>query len=208
MQSAFLICWLKILGVSLALAGGVIGLPAAIPDQSLPWPQLIFRPQETHLLPANAHSSRGSQEPGHLRQPGLIATSPTFQTLMTAEPGSITVVVVAGVPNPGGAEGVDQTSFEFDFSGTLGNFTVGVNTPQEFSGLAPGSYTIFQNVSAEWRLSGIYCDNGLDLDLPDPPQVTIDLQPGEAVSCTFANFANYNPADHRIFLPFVTKQGS
>jgi hypothetical protein len=154
MQNVLLIGWLKTLGLSLALAGGVIGLP----------------------------------------------------TLTTAEPGSITIVVVAAVPNTGLPAGTNQTGF--DFSGTLGDFTVGINTPQEFLDLAPGTYTVIEKISAEWTLTGIYCDNGLALELPNPPQVTIDLQPGEAVSCTFANFANYDPPNmHQIFIPLVSNQG-
>lgn len=142
----------------------------------------------------------------------IITPADTFQPLLAtlistkAESSTITILVVAASPAPPTLITTPHSALSFDFSGTLGDFTLPVNSPKEFSGLASGSYTIIEHVPAEWLLTAIYCDNGLELESPDPPQVTIELQPVEAVQCTFANFANVEPPlMHQTFLPFLLK---
>ncbi|MCP4708957.1 MAG: hypothetical protein GY869_10055 [Planctomycetes bacterium] len=123
-----------------------------------------------------------------------------------SQSGSITILVMAAVPSPRAIITASNSisGLGFDFNGDLGNFTLNINTPRKFSDLAPGDYTIIENPSDEWTLTGIHCDNGVDLLTPDPPQVTINLQSSEDVQCTFANFANFYPMCQS-FLPIVLK---
>jgi LPXTG-motif cell wall-anchored protein len=73
----------------------------------------------------------------------------------------------------------------FDFVGDLtgqigdgGSFTVG--------NLQPGSYDVSEVVPADWKLTGLVCSDGSPTDL-DTATATIDLAPGESVTCTFTN---------------------
>jgi uncharacterized cupredoxin-like copper-binding protein/plastocyanin len=73
----------------------------------------------------------------------------------------------------------------FDFtSGTLGNFslTTSSNTAsQTFSNLdVDPTYDVAETVPAGWDLTSATCDNGETID-------SIDLEPGETVTCTFTN---------------------
>jgi len=98
-------------------------------------------------------------------------------------PGSITIVKDA-MPD----------DFQiFDFTGVLGAFSldddgVGDNSIT-FTGLAAGSYNVAEIVPAGWDLAAITCND------PDSQTVvnlananaTIDLDPGESITCTFTN---------------------
>jgi uncharacterized repeat protein (TIGR01451 family) len=71
-----------------------------------------------------------------------------------------------------------------------------------FPDVAPGLYTITETPVLEWELLSITCTNGTSLVAPDTPAVTIDLQSGQDVRCTFTNLRST-----RIFLPLVLKLG-
>ncbi|HSL44287.1 MAG TPA: hypothetical protein VK897_12695, partial [Anaerolineales bacterium] len=73
----------------------------------------------------------------------------------------------------------------FDFtSSTLGNFsltTAGGTASTTFSGLDPANtYDVAETVPAGWELNSATCDSGETID-------SIDLDPGETVTCTFEN---------------------
>jgi hypothetical protein len=73
----------------------------------------------------------------------------------------------------------------FDFtSGTLGSFyltTAGGTTSTTFSDLdVDFTYDVSETVPAGWDLTSATCDNGETID-------SIDLEPGETVTCTFTN---------------------
>lgn len=99
-----------------------------------------------------------------------------------APQGSITISKDAG--------GLDG---EFNFTGDLGAFTVSVAgepSPQTFSSLMPGVYTIAETPLAGFALENISCtgddDNGSIIDIASS-SVEIDLDPGENILCTFTN---------------------
>ncbi len=81
----------------------------------------------------------------------------------------------------------------YSFAGDLGDFMLAVSSStasQAFTGLAPGSYTVSELVDASTDLSGIACsgdtDSGSVLDVANRA-VTIDLDGGEDIQCTFTN---------------------
>ncbi len=91
----------------------------------------------------------------------------------TLERGSITVVK--------NTTGGDDT---FDFtSSTLGDFsltTVGGTDSTTFGDLITGIYDVAETVPDGWTLTSASCDDGSD-------PASIDLAPGEDVTCTFEN---------------------
>jgi hypothetical protein len=97
---------------------------------------------------------------------------------------SITIVKEASP-----ADGAD-----FGFSGDLGSFTLDDASPDDsdaytdtvtFGGLAAGSYTITETVTAGWTLDNISCDSGSWGS--DSDSVTVTLADSENVTCTFYN---------------------
>jgi Autotransporter beta-domain len=81
----------------------------------------------------------------------------------------------------------------FDFTGDLGSFTVSVSGEPgsaTFSNVFAGTYVVSEALSPEFDLSGIVCtgdsDGGSVIDVNDG-EVTIDLDAGETVICTFTN---------------------
>jgi plastocyanin len=76
----------------------------------------------------------------------------------------------------------------FDFSGDLGSLTLGESSTS-ISDLVPGSYSVTESALAGWALSGLSCsdpDGGSTASI-GTRTATIDLDPGETVSCTFTN---------------------
>ena len=79
------------------------------------------------------------------------------------------------------AVGGDGT-FDFTSHG-LGSFsltTAGGTAQQSFTNLAPGTYAVSETVPAGWDLTGATCSDGSN-------PASIDLAPGENVTCTFEN---------------------
>lgn len=81
----------------------------------------------------------------------------------------------------------------FNFAGGLGVFSVDVTGgtgEREFLDLAASSYTIIELPDSDFTLEDITCtgdiDNGSDVDVPNRT-ITIDLDPGESIVCTFEN---------------------
>lgn len=88
------------------------------------------------------------------------------------------------------------TGTGFTFSGCQGSgcasFTLGderdPNRPRRITaaGLAPGSYTVTQDLIPNWTLTGITCDTGEDTS-PQDRQVVITLSATEHTECHFTN---------------------
>lgn len=75
-------------------------------------------------------------------------------------------------------------SFQLTDSGTPPN-------SQTFAGLVPASYTVVEQPLAGWRLADIACTGGATITTDVAAGLlAIDLHPGEAVTCTFANTQN------------------
>ena len=105
-----------------------------------------------------------------------VSCTPSPQT------GSITIS-----KNSGGIDG------DFNFTGDLGAFSVSVAgepSPQTFSALAAGVYTVIETPQEGFALTSVACvgddDNGSVIDV-EAGSVAIDLDPGEDIVCTFAN---------------------
>jgi len=103
-----------------------------------------------------------------------------------------------------------STVFEFTIRYGSNNepFQLKNGEGEQFSDLAPGSYTVTETVVSEWELLSITCTNGISLIAPDTPAITINLQSEQDVSCTFTNY-NKGPEDpypHKIYLPIILKE--
>ena len=88
----------------------------------------------------------------------------------------------AGQHHRGQEHGGRQRWFAFT-SQTLGNFSLNTNggTAQRFfANLAPGAYDVTESARAEWDLTGAICSDGSN-------PASINLDPGESVTCTFTN---------------------
>jgi hypothetical protein len=79
----------------------------------------------------------------------------------------------------------DDTSFDFTFNGEP--FSLKNGESQLFDRLLPDSYTISELVPQNWLLAEISCDNGIVLPNPDPAEVTLDVDLGQDIVCTFTN---------------------
>ncbi|MSX11559.1 MAG: hypothetical protein F2811_03380 [Actinobacteria bacterium] len=86
----------------------------------------------------------------------------------------------------------DGSAGTFAFSGTIGpNFTLDTGQSTQFT-LAPGTYTVTEGLSAAFTLQALTCTDsgdasgGSTVDVPTGT-ATINLQSGEAVTCTYLN---------------------
>lgn len=85
--------------------------------------------------------------------------------------GSLTIYLVTA---PTGGTG-------FTLIGGLGTFMLDDGQSRTFSGLLPGTYTIFEQPPGSWQLETAVCSNGQD------PTTGIDLATGDDWECTFSN---------------------
>jgi hypothetical protein len=76
----------------------------------------------------------------------------------------------------------------FSFSGDLGGFVLDDDQSQEVTELLAGDYTVTESVPPAWLLTSVVCTGG-DGD-PITDGVTIHLDGGEAITCTFTNVAD------------------
>jgi hypothetical protein len=120
---------------------------------------------------------------------GETVTCTFFDTEIPVELGTITIV----------KDSVPNAPRVFQFLGDLGSFVLSDGGPAatsiSFPGLTPGTYAIEEVVPADWRIDGIECsdpDSGTTVDLGTATAL-VDLDAGEAVTCTFRN---------RLFQPF------
>jgi len=98
----------------------------------------------------------------------------------------------------------EDTAFEFTLSygSNTEPFQLKKGEWEQFSDLAPGSYTIAETLPSEWRLLSIICTNGISLIAPDSPIVTINLQSEQDVGCIFTN---REKGAFLIYLPVILK---
>jgi uncharacterized repeat protein (TIGR01451 family) len=97
-------------------------------------------------------------------------------TITNTKLGSITIVKET---DPAGG-----TGFSFD-AGSLGSFSLDDGDSQGFENLASGDYTVTETVPTGWGLTGVVCTGGDSI--PTTDGVTIHLDPGENITCTFTN---------------------
>jgi hypothetical protein len=91
------------------------------------------------------------------------------------------------VHNPSPADGA-----RFDFGGDLGPFALSAAQPRRAFEVAPGSYRLTQTRETNWKVTAIACsgdaDGGSAGDIKTRA-ATIDLDSGEAITCTFSERA-------------------
>ena len=71
------------------------------------------------------------------------------------------------------------------FSGDLGGFCLNDGDSEAFDSVPPGSYDVTEDVPAGWDLDGVVCTGGDSTVAANG--VTVHLDPGEDVMCTFTN---------------------
>jgi uncharacterized repeat protein (TIGR01451 family) len=158
----------------------------------------------------NNHSSGTYTETFNITAPStpntydLTVEAKSSNDCSSGSSGSITLTdaIVVGEPTTGNITIIKDTvpddaqDFEFTGTGGLGSFTLddddnGTNSnTATFSGLTPGSYTVTETGASGWYLADIVCTGDDNIVIGDTG-VTIDLDAGENVECTFVN--NNNP---------------
>lgn len=120
-------------------------------------------------------------------QPNLILSSGGRCT------GSITIIKQS---EPAGATG-------FTFGGDLGSFNLNDGGSKVVTGLTSGSYTITEIVSSDWALTNVSCTGGSSIALLNG--ITVQLAPGNDVSCTFLNQQHVELEQYDSYLPLIFK---
>ena len=92
-----------------------------------------------------------------------------------SDPGSITIVKAAP----------EDDTVQFSFTGDLSTFSLKDGENLSFTDLNPSDYDVTENLPSGWILGSIDCAGG-DSD-PIAGGVTIHLDPGEDITCTFTN---------------------
>ncbi|UCC63532.1 MAG: putative Ig domain-containing protein, partial [Anaerolineae bacterium] len=97
----------------------------------------------------------------------------------------------------------DDAAFGFTmtYDGYSEPFSLKNGESRQFTQLASGSYTIAEAVTAGWKLGSIVCDNGISIDAPTTPAVTVDLGARQDVSCRFTNIK----ASYPVYLPMILR---
>ncbi len=98
-------------------------------------------------------------------------------------------IVVQKATNPAS----DPQVFTFTTTLTPSTFALdtdpGSVTPtssRTFTAVVSGTYTVQEDPTSGWNLTGLACDDGSSVDLPSRT-ATIGLSPGETVTCVFTN---------------------
>ena len=104
-------------------------------------------------------------------------------TFVNTARGSVTVVKETEPEDSGGQL--------FEFAGDLGSFSLAGGEMTTVADLVPGSYSVAESATAGWDLSQLTCvdpDGGTAVDLA-AGTASLDVDPGEEVTCTFVNTA-------------------
>lgn len=94
-------------------------------------------------------------------------------------------IIIAKSTTPAGG-----TGFSFTETITAGNFTLDDGDTQTFASVAPGTYTVTENLPAGSSLTEVTCDDTDSSGDPFARAANVRLQAGEVVKCTFHNLQN------------------
>ncbi|MCH8051900.1 MAG: hypothetical protein IIC86_07775, partial [Chloroflexi bacterium] len=124
-----------------------------------------------------------------------------------------------GVPAPGSVtivkDAIPNDPQDFSFTGDLGSFLLEddgdegdeLASSMTFTGLVAGSYAVTETVAAGWTLTGLSCVGDTDSgSVITSPTVTIDVDSGEDITCTFTN--TLNSANFTVKKDFSDKPGT
>ena len=127
------------------------------------------------------------------RRRTIRAPSPPLATNVEVKPGEFLTCSVYNRINPGTItiekDATPQSSQPFNFTGSLGSFTLVDDRADEsvsrtFPGLTPGTHTVSELVPEDWELTGITCTPE-GAGAITGTQVAITLAPEDAVTCAF-----------------------
>jgi uncharacterized repeat protein (TIGR01451 family) len=137
-----------------------------------------------------ALSALSCADPGFDSQTNLA----TGVAAINLAPGETVTCTFANVQQTGAITVIKQVNgtatAPWYFTGALGDFTFEpAGGTRSFANLAPGQYTVRELAAENWRVSAITCvdpDGATTVDLVNAA-AAIDLDGGEAVTCTFVN---------------------
>jgi len=142
--------------------------------------QAIFT---TSSLAAGLHSIAAEFNPDPCSCLDGSSSSPL--THQVNELGTITIV----------KDAIPDDPRDFDFTGDLGDFSLddalpddtdGITDTITFPNLVSATYNVTETVPFGWDITTIVCDDGSPTQVPTGT-ASIDLAPGETVTCTFTN---------------------
>lgn len=120
--------------------------------------------------------------PDQLQASAAITLAPEDELTCTFENTKLGAVTIVKEATPQGSQ-------PFTFTGDFGNFNLtddgAPSNTVSFTDLSPSTYLITETVPANWSLTGINCTGG-DYTAAIPG-VSVFLDPGEVITCTFAN---------------------
>ncbi|MGH2690693.1 MAG: prealbumin-like fold domain-containing protein [Actinomycetota bacterium] len=97
--------------------------------------------------------------------------------------------------------------FRFTMGDSTESFKLGNHGSRTFNELSPGRYVVREIDVTGWKLGDIACSPESRVTLnPDNLRVTIDLEPGEHVTCTFVNLKGDGPVPPPPAPDSVTKE--
>ena len=150
-------------------------------------------PDNWHLTgitctPKSAAAITGPEATITLTPGGSVVCTYSDAKLGATKPGTIEIEKSA---NP-------QSGQKFEFSGSLGDFTLvddgtGNSSSRIFGGLTPGTYTVREVVPDNWGLTSITCSTGSAAAITGP-EVAITIAAGDAVACAYRDTRNEPPA--------------
>lgn len=91
------------------------------------------------------------------------------------------------------------TAFSFSETMTNGTFSLNDAGEQVFTNVTAGTYTVTEAVRSGWTLTDVSCSDGDSTGNPFARNATIQLQAGEAVTCTFTNLQSVNATTQFVF---------
>ena len=109
-------------------------------------------------------------------------------------------VVIRKTTAPGGGSG-------FGFTGNLGDFSLDDGGGETVANLMPGGYTVTENdpPGSGYELSGLSCASDssgqVSIGRCGPRTATINLDPGETVTCTFTNTEDDTITVEKVTIP-------
>ena len=91
------------------------------------------------------------------------------------------------------------TGFTFTENITPGGFTLNDGGEETFANVPAGTYTVTENAAPGWSLSDVTCGDGDSTGDPFARSVTVRLQAGETVICTFTNLQSAAAPSQYVF---------
>ena len=153
------------------------GSPASPLSANVPLTPLLVADFAATFLYVDVHTAAGDDTPSDDIR-GQIGVPPAAPTT-----GTIRVVKTT---HPAGGAGF---GFTHDLPDFPGSFTLGDGQAETFANVAGGTYTVTEDAPGPggFALTGVECDDADSSGDPFARAATIQLDPGELVTCVFSN---------------------